>query len=312
MTAEKGIGPKEFEAALGIPAGELDARTCGLLSDAGLRYLPIDDAGQVRLQDEIAKQIADGFTIVGEHRAGIWRDVWQEQLDLFESSGYDLKALNPKFVAGSSILRWQGAYVRGVTEQFELVFLEILRDWLFRTFLADIDHLYEFGSGSAFNVAAYAELFPETPITALDWAPAAVRIADVLRERRGMKIAGRRFDFFAPEPELTLGTGSGVLTMCALEQIGDRFGAFLDYVVANRPRRVVHVEPTFELYDPSRPHDQLAIEYHRQRKYLKGLLPALERLEAEGKATIRLKRRLRFGSRFHECFTIVVWDPTPT
>ena len=47
-----------------------------------------------------------------------------------------------------------------------------------------------------------------------------------------MKIAGRRFDFFAPDRSLVLERGSGVLTMCALEQTGDRFGPPLDYFLA--------------------------------------------------------------------------------
>jgi hypothetical protein len=124
-----------------------------------------------------------------------------------------------------------------------------------------------------------------------------------------MKIAGRKFDFFAPDRELVPGSQSGVLTMCALEQIGDRFGPFIDYLLANRPKRVVHVEPTLELYDPASPHDKLAIEYHTQRKYLKGLLPALRKLESDQKIRIVFQRRLRFGSRFHECFTATVWEP---
>ena len=34
-------------------------------------------------------------------------------------------------------------------------------------------------------------------------------------------MTGRKFDFFAPDRDLVLGPQSGVLTMCALEQIGD-------------------------------------------------------------------------------------------
>ena len=213
MINENRIGPTEFEQALGLKSGSLDSRSISLLQDAGLRYAAIDDEGQVNLRSEIADQISAGFTVVGEHRAGIWRDAWQEQLEKFEHSKFDIESLNPKFMADTAILRWQGSYIRGITEKFELVFLQILRDWLFRNYLADVDHLYEFGSGSAFNVAAYAELFPDTPITALDWAPAAVRIAELLREKHQMKIVGKKFDFFAPDPNLALGSKSGVLTM---------------------------------------------------------------------------------------------------
>lgn len=309
MNNEHILGHGEFEAALGLPVGTLDRRTRQLLDQAGLTFAKVGGAEQVQLEDETRQAIERGFSIVGEHRADIWRDAWQEQLERFEASGFDIKALNPKFVDGSTVLRWQGAYIRSLSPQFELAFMEILRDYLFRKFLADIDSLYEFGSGSAFNVAAYAKLCPDVPITALDWAPAAVRIADLLRERHGMKIQGKRFDFFAPGKDIVLGHGAGVLTMCALEQTGERFGPFLDYLLEQRPRRVVHMEPTLELYDPASDHDRLAIEYHARRKYLSGLLPTLRRLADGGCIRIPFSRRLRFGSRFHECFSVHVWEP---
>jgi len=309
MNEEVRIGQAEFEQALGLEVGQLDNRTRRLLDGAALQFARIDGAGQAKLEAEIARQIAGGFTVVGEHRAEIWRDVWREQLEVFKQSNYDLEALNPKFFKGSAILRWQGEYIQSISDGFQLTFFEILRDWLFRTCLSDIDHLYEFGSGSAFNVAAYARLYPEVPITALDWAPTAVRIADLLHEKLGMKVKGRKFDFFAQQQDLALAPRSGVLTMCALEQTGERFGPFLDYLLANRPRRVVHVEPTVELYAPDLPHDALATQYHKQRKYLTGLLPALQHLSSEGKIQLQIVRRLRFGSRFHECFTVIVWDP---
>jgi hypothetical protein len=309
MTGKRRIGPVEFEQALGLQPGRLDDRTRDLLADAALHFAQIDSAGQAKLEAEIAQQISRGFTVVGEHRAEIWRDVWREQLEIFKESNYNLESLNPKFFKGSAILRWQGEYIQSVSDGFQLTFFEILRDWLFRTYLSDIDHLYEFGSGSAFNVAAYARLYPDVPITALDWAPTAVRIADLLHEKLGMKVKGLTFDFFAQQQELALAPGSGVLTMCALEQTSERFGPFLDYLLANRPRRVVHMEPTVELYAPDLPHDVLATQYHKQRKYLTGLLPALQRLANEGKIQLRIVRRLRFGSRFHECFTVIVWDP---
>jgi hypothetical protein len=311
MTGDKKLDRPEFERALGVPPGTLDDKTAQLLERAGLTYATIDPAGQKQLEAETRQSIERGFTVVGEHRAGIWRDAWQEQLDRFEASGFDVEALNPKFVDHSPILRWQGAYVRGTSDKFELRFMEVLRDMLFRKYLADVDSLYEFGSGSAFNVAAYARLFPSVEICALDWAPAAVRIADLLRERLGLRVRGRRFDFFEPDGQVALGPGSGVLTMCALEQTGDRFGPFLDYLLDQKPRRVVHVEPTLELYDPDSAHDRLAIEYHTRRKYLSGLLPALRQHEQRGRIRIRYSHRLRFGSRFHECFTVHVWEPVP-
>jgi len=309
MSPHQRLGQKEFEVAVGLPAGTLDERTKALLEKTALLYSPLDEAAQTEARTKVAEDIDRGFTVVGEHRASIWRDAWQDHLDDFVKSGYALEALNPRFMGGTVLLRWQDAYIEGVTERFEVAFLEIFRDWLFRTYLAGTAHLYEFGSGSAFNVAAYAKLYPEADITALDWAPAAVTLANLLGERHGMKIAGQRFDFFAPDSGFEFAPNSSVLTMCALEQVGDRFRPFLDFLLAKRPRRVVHMEPMLELYDPDLPHDALAIRYHQQRKYLSGLLPHLRSLEKAGTIRILKVQRLKFGSRFHECFSLVAWEP---
>ncbi|WP_428681820.1 hypothetical protein [Reyranella sp.] len=309
MSPHKRLGQREFEIACGLPAGSLDERTKALLEKTPLLYTGLDEAAQAAARAKVAEDIDRGFTVVGEHRASIWRDAWQDHLDDFISSGHALEALNPRFVGGTVLLRWQGAYIEGVTERFELAFLEIFRDWLFRTYLADTSHLYEFGSGSAFNVAAYAKLYPRAAITALDWAPAAVTLANLLGEHHGMKITGERFDFFAPDSAFEFAPNSSVLTMCALEQVGDRFAPFLDFILEKRPKRVVHVEPMLELYDPALPHDALAIRYHQQRKYLTGLLPHLRSLEQAGSIRFLKVQRLKFGSRFHECFSVVAWEP---
>ena len=309
MSAEGFIGPAQFEQALGIAAGKLPVHTAELLRSANLRYGKISAPEQAQLEAEAMDRIKQGFSVVGEAREGIWRDAWQDQLDRFEAANYAVSSLDPAFVDGSVVLRWQGEYVRSLSDKFELRMIEALRDALFRMFLSDVDSAFEFGSGSAFNVAAYCRAFPETPVCALDWAPAAVRIAELLREKLGMKVRGERFDFFAPDRNLALGNGAGVFTMCALEQVGPRFESFLQFLLEKRPRRVVHVEPTVELYDPTSGHDRVAIEYHTQRKYLVGLLPALRKLESEKKINMLMSRRLKFGSRYHECFSVHVWEP---
>src|SRR5689334_12876936 len=140
MSPQQRMGQKEFETAVGLPPGSLDERTKTLLEQTSLLYSSLDEDAQAATRAKVAEDIDRGFTVVGEHRAGIWRDAWQDHLDDFVRSGHALEALNPRFVGGTALLRWQGTYIEGVTERFELAFLEIFRDWLFRTYLADASH----------------------------------------------------------------------------------------------------------------------------------------------------------------------------
>ena len=92
MSAEREFGRPEFEQALGLPPHQLDQRAGKLIDEARLKFAEIPDDAQVELRAGTAKKIEDGFAVVGAHRVGIWRDAWQEQLERFETSGFDIKS----------------------------------------------------------------------------------------------------------------------------------------------------------------------------------------------------------------------------
>lgn len=304
------LAPADFARIFGVSETGIDDRLRHLIAERDFCYSPLGPQEAGRVADEIRSRLdRQDFTQVGEHRLGIWRDAWSETLDRFVRSGYAVSALDPSFMGANLILRLDGRFVRAADPAFERRFFEVFRDWLFRTWLADVGSLWEFGCGSGFNLAAYAALYPGRRIVGLDWAESAVEIAELLRTQRGLPVSGRRFDFFAPDTGLDLASDSAVLTMCALEQTGTRFRPFLDFIRSKAPRRVVHMEPVVDLYDPDNPVDALAIRYHRDRGYLDGLLPCLRDLDAAGEITLRVVRRLRFGSLFHEGFTLIVWEP---
>ncbi len=235
-----------------------------------------------------------------------WSAHWDATLRKFEDSGYDLNALQPAFVNRSTILRWQGKYIEAPPNA-EQLFIDMLRRQLFEKYLSDISHLYEFGAGSCCNVAAFAQQYPDIPVTGCDFSPAAVRIADLLSEHHGMKVEGRLFNFDTGDYTLDY-TDAGVLTWCALEQVGIQWTAFFECLMAKKPKRVVHVEPLIELYQPT-PFDRLAWNYHRMRNYLYSYLPALKGQEMQGNLRILHCERTGFGSRFHEGYSVIVWEP---
>ena len=94
-----------------------------------------------------------------------------------------------------------------------------------------------------------------------------------------------------------------------MEQLGDKFGPFLEFLLRQKVHRVVHLEPIAELYDPKALLDFLALVYHRHRNYLSGYLTQLRNLEDDGKISIEVLKRIYFGSRFHEAYTMLVWKP---
>src|SRR5260221_122566 len=134
-------------------------------------------------------------------------------------------------------------------------------------------------------------------------------MVDLFREKLGINIKGLPFDFFNPDRSLKLGADAGVLTMCALEQVGPRHGEFLDFLLEKKPAICVNMEPTLELYDQANLADYLAARYHRKRGYLEGYLTKLRELESKGRIKILDTRRFEFGSTYHECYSYTTWNP---
>lgn len=122
-------------------------------------------------------------------------------------------------------------------------------------------------------------------------------------------IEGRNFDFYEPDHALNVGPNSGILTVAALEQVGERFEPFLEFVLRKRPAVCVHLEPIDELMDPKHLVDRLSVLYCRKRNYLSGFLTRLRQLRDEGKVKIHREQRTYTGSYFIEGHSLVVWSP---
>lgn len=252
----------------------------------------------------------DGFTQVGEHRHGIWTDAWGELAQRYYDGGGDLAALDPPFMGATPTLRINGDYARPLVSQFETHWFRVLRRWLFRTYLGEARRVAEFGCGSGFNLVTLAKMYPKAQLIGLDWAQPVVELMNDIGERHSLNITGRRFDFFNPDLGFDFGgPGNVAMTFCALEQTGERYDIFLDWLVERSPDLVVSMEPAIELYDENSLFDYMTIRYHTGRKYLNGYYTAVRRLAAEGRAEIIKERRLGFGSLYHEGYSLLIWRP---
>ncbi len=245
----------------------------------------------------------------GTDRQPDWEAGWRQNLNDFLASGGDLDALVPKYIRPGEYIRLFGQYVQPANRDFVKFYTQIFRAWLTQRFFEDAAAVYEFGCGPCSHVAYLAQTLAGVPVYGFDWAEASGDILRAIADRYGWPVAGGRFDFFAPDPGVVLDDGAVVLTFGALEQVGGDHGAFLDFLLANRPRRCVHVEGLEELYDDRDLLDALARRYHRGRNYLSGFLTRLRALEGEGRIVIESVHRHHFGTRFDDTFSYVVWRP---
>lgn len=245
----------------------------------------------------------------GDHRLEIWEKGWGENLTAAKED-LSRDALVPRYFDKYDIVRINREFVKVLIPDFEYQMLAMIEYWLFEKYLKSAPSIYEFGCGTGHNLIRAQEINPQATLMGLDWAEASQGIITEMVQKGLLKNAtGRRFDFFNPDETLALAPGAGVYTIAALEQVGTDHKKFVDYLVRNKPAIVVHVEPTFEVFDENNLLDYLAIEYYKRRNYLWGLLTYLRELESQGKITIHQAQRTNLGHMMTEGYTAIVWSP---
>lgn len=301
-------------AMVGVAAEDLPTACRQAIDGADLRHEVLRGADRAQCLAEAERICAESeLRPSGPHRQDDWEQGWSENLrDLdaarAEGRGDERSALVPKYNR-HRVLRLCGDWVRAASPSFEYDVYTALREFWFDRWFADCARVVEFGCGTGTSLLLLAERFPYLDLVGTDWASSSQQILQRLSSRTP-RLTARRFDMFAPDRSLALGPGTGVLTSAAMEQLGAGHGAFVDYLVEARPAVCLHVEPLAELYDDEDPFDAVALRYHEKRNYLRGFLPRLWQLEAEGRIEILEQRRTGFGSFCHEGYSVVVWRPS--
>jgi len=171
-------------------------------------------------------------------------------------------------------------------------------------YMSKVMNIYEFGAGTGHNLLRmrlhnfFADLY------GFDWARSSVKVM----KRLGLTV--KQFDFFNPDYKIVLEENSAVYTVAALEQTGNMYHAFVEYLLRNKPSIVVHIEPIPELLDKTKLIDYLSIKYMEKRKYLSDYLIYLKELERDGKIKILETRRSGIGSKMLDGYSVIAWKPT--
>lgn len=280
------------------------------IAEGDFRYLPLTGEHRDQVLLDVLKRIDSGtLSLAGEAGKGRWEKGWGENRDAFIASGFDLEKLVPKYIRPRQPVRLDQQYVLPADSEFELRWYEVFRTWFLGTHLGPFDAIFEFGCGSGFNVGATARMFPGKRVTGLDWAKASSEILGAMAKHYRWNVDGRVFDFFNPDYDVDVPANSAFFTIGALEQTGERWASFLDFVLAKKPSCVFHVEPIFEWYADDDLVDYAARRFHHVRKYWRGYVDRVEELAKAGRVEILKRKRSFFGSLFIEGYSQFFWRP---
>ncbi len=244
----------------------------------------------------------------GAHRLPEWERGWSENLDKLLQSE-DPSALIPGYFSTNSICRVGSDLYQANSPTVEPALLRAVQIDLLKHFSPEASHVYEFGCGSGNNLRNIRDAIPGAKITGLDWATSSQEIISKMSEKGLLdRVMGKNFNFFEPDYSFDLEPNSTVLTCAALEQIGDKWGVFLQYLIDKSPRLIINIEPISELLNSNNLLDSLSAEYGRRRNYLKGYYDGLLDLQKEKKINILHSSQSRLGSMYINGYSIVVWE----
>lgn len=302
------LATEEFADLLGIDTEEIPENCKGIISKCDFTYRKLDPGRQEQTLLEVLKRLDTGtFSVTGDKTR--WERGWGENLRNFIQKGEDFKELVPKYIRPNQLIRLWGNYILPNDNNFELNWYTVFRLWFFQKYLKNVTSVYEFGCGSGYNLPILAELFPHMELHGLDWINASCEIVDRLAMKMKIKMNGHLFDMFSPDEALDFNDNSAVLTMGGLEQLGNNFEPFLQYLLRKSPLICVHMEPFLELYNENSLFDYVAIKFHKIRQYLGNFISRLRQLEVEDKIEIIKIHRVSLGSFFHEGYSYAVWRP---
>jgi len=297
----KKITIQDFESAFGE---ELSSFVREKISGFVFEYEEVQEKDKDFLVLSILKSISAGLRKAGPHRAQDWIQGWAENRDEVKQS------IKPKYFGKLPHVRWQGKFIKPISEDFEYNMAQVLQFWLFEKYMSGSTSIYEFGCGTAHNLLRAEEVSPTAKLYGLDWATSSQETIKEINKLHGKNIQGHNFNFFEIDHEFKLDTSSAVYTFAALEQVGESHTDFIDYLIGQNPSICLHVEPIAELLNPeSNLLDYLSVEYFRERNYLRNFYNHLKDLETSGKIEIIRAQRSQIGSFYVDGYSIVAWRP---
>lgn len=301
----------EFAKSFGITKEELPPLTCLSIIENNFAMEEIVGKERDSLVISILEKILnDNQQISAPERTIQWESGWNENLRTYLASGGKFESLTPKFIRPAKAIRWGGKYYKPKDSYFELNYIKVLRTYLYEKYITGSSSIYEFGAGTGFNLLHFHQLDKKLRLVGTDFVESSVQLIGQLAKDNLMPMKSSIFDMLNPELfNLEINADATVVTFGSIEQLGGKFQKFISYLIKQKPRIVIHVEPDSDLYSVNTLEDYLAKWFQEKRGYSKGLNKHLKDLSDLGDIRIERVHRLNFGSQMMEGFNLFVWSP---
>ena len=236
-----------------------------------------------------------------------WQDDWFNVLQNLRTNNENVKSIiRPKWFRESAFVNIQNCLSLTETPYVDWEYQLITRQMLFYTHLKDIENICEFGSGSGANFYLINEILQDKNFILSDISVTSLKIIEELKRKLNRNNLTYSNIDIEQDIDLQLPDNTAVITTSVLEQIGDNYKNFINFILKEKPQIVINVEPIVELLDSKNGFDNVMNLYCEKRKYLAGYLTELEKLEKQKKIKIIMKKRTMVSGTFIEN-SVLIW-----
>lgn len=304
----KRLGVEEWESMLGE---SLTDHVKSKIEEFDLVYSEISNGQRDKLIIQALHTLTDeDIEVSGKHRIGRWEIGWGENYDAYKKDDSVNSSLIPLYFGKIPFVRVSQRWIHVQSKNFEYNCLGVLLEWIFEKYLISHSDIYEFGCGTGHNIYRLRTLNRKANLNGLDWAESSQNIIRLFAEKSNDRnLNAFNFNFFSPPNDFKLKENSSIYTIAALEQVGENYKPFVDFILQNKPSLCIHLEPIGEVLDPENLLDLISIKYFEKRNYLKGFLSYLRELEDLGRVEIHNVQRTNVGSFYIEGYSLIVWSP---
>ncbi len=240
----------------------------------------------------------------GVRYKNIWENGWKENLILYKKKK-SISSLLPKYFGKNNYARIGTKLIKVNNSKFEPKILKHLMSYIFKKYLKNFRTIVEFGCGTGHHLLNLKKYNKKSTIYGLDWAKSSQQIINSFTKKN---IIGKNFNFFKPKIDFALEkNGWASYTVASLEQVGNKYIPFVNFLIKKKPKIVIHIEPIVELHEHNNELEQLSIQYIKKRNYLNGYLNYLKNLEKKKIIKIIKTRRSYFGSLFINGYSLIIW-----
>ena len=268
---------------------------------------PERDSLVIKILERILK---DTQIINSPVRKKVWNNGWRETFNSYLKNK-NLKSLIPKYYTNreNKIFRLGGEFIKVKYPLFEVYMYNLYKHWYFKKYFFKVKNIYEFGAGTGINLLELSKIFPKKNLYGSDFVESSVDLLKLIAIRHGINLRAYKFDMLKPNFKRKLLKNSGVFTCGAIEQLSGDISKFINYIIVQKPKIIIHVEPTTYFYNIKKLPDFLGNLFQMKRGYSSNLLIYLKKLEMKKKIKILKNFRSPFGSIMMEGYDFIAWKP---